>query len=326
MREINRRKLATLALSSGLAVASLKNSFAQGGYPERYIRVIIGFPAGSGADTVARFFASQISKLAGQPLVVENKPGAFSSIAFLTVGSAKPDGYTVLWTGSSIMAGGKHMVKNLAFDADKDFVPVAAFAEFPFVLVVSGKSKVTNLQELVQEIRSKPRALYGHFNPPAYLTTAVLMSRLGVKAEPVPYRGAGAAVPELNNGTLDFMILDAAFAVGLIQSGMLRALAVTSAERVPSLPDVPTMTEAGLSDLQATPWWGAWFPVGTPQPIVDKFHSWFVQVAKDPKTAEFLNKIAVLPVAVDASGVRERLRVDAAMWDRWSGEIGLTPN
>lgn len=307
----------------GATSCVLGSAFAQEDYPSKPIRVVIGFPAGSGADTVTRFFASRVSELAGQPLIVENRPGAFSSIAFANVGAAKPDGYSILWTGSSIMAGGKYMINHMPYDPNKDFVPVAAFADFPFFLVVGANSKAKTVEELIRELKAKPRAIYGHFNPPAYLATAYFNSRTGVKAEPVVYRGAADALPDLENGTLDFMVMDGAFAVGPIKNGKIRALAVTSNTRAIDLPDVPTMVEAGVGTFEFTPWWGAWFPAGTPQPIVDKFAGWFRDVAAQPKTTEFLAKIAVVPVAAGPATVKARIASDTSMWDKLAKEVGM---
>ena len=223
------------------------------------------------------------------------------------------------------MAGGRHMIKNMPYDPQKDFTPIAAFADFPFVLVVGAKSKATNLEELFAVLKAKPRALYGHFNPPAYLATAYLNSRAGVKATAVAYKGAADSVPDLENGTLDFMVMDGAFAMGAIKAGRIRALAVTSAQRAPGLPDVPTMKEAGLPGFEVTPWWGAWFPAGTPQSMVDKFYGWFDHVAKKPETAEFLAKIAVLPVAEGPAAVRMRVQADAELWNNLAEKIGIKP-
>jgi tripartite-type tricarboxylate transporter receptor subunit TctC len=321
---INRREAGLLL--GGLAGAAFTGSaFAQADYPTRPIKIVIGFPAGSGADTVTRFFAARITELAAQPLVVENRPGAFSSIAFANVGGSKPDGYTILWTGSSIMAGGRHMVRNMPFDPDKDFTPVAAFADFPFVLVVGAKSSVKSASDLISAVRAKEKATFGHFNPPAYLATAYFNSQNGLRPQPVVYKGAADALPDLENGTIDFMVMDGAFAIGAIKSGKIRALAVTSAKRAAELPDVPTFIEAGLGSFNFTPWWGAWFPAGTPKPIVDKFTGWFKVVAAQPQTADFLRNVAVIPVAEGPEEVVARIKSDRDMWDKLAKEVGMTP-
>lgn len=294
-------------------------------YPSKAIVVVLGFPAGSGADIICRFFADQISTIAGQRLLIENRVGAFSAIAMANVGSAKPDGYKILWTGSSVMAGGRHMVKQMPNDPQKDFVPVGAFAEFPFVLVTGKKNSTGSLAEFIQDLKAKPRVLFGHFNPPGLLATAYFNSRIGIKADPVSYKGAASALPELENGTLDFMVMDAAFAIGPIKSGRIRAFAVTNDTRSPQLPDIPTMLEAGLGSFEFTPWFGAWFPTGTPTPIVDRFSGWLQTVAKNPNTAAFLEKFAVLPLAGGPEMVRSRIAADTLLWDKFAREAGITP-
>lgn len=294
-------------------------------YPSKPIVVVLGFPAGSGADIICRFFADQISAIAGQRLLIENRVGAFSAIALANVGSAKPDGYKILWTGSSVMAGGRHMVKQMPNDPQKDFVPVGAFADFPFVLVTGKENSAKSVAEFIQTLKAKPRVLFGHFNPPGLLATAYFNSRIGVKAESVSYSGAANSLPDLENGTLDFMVMDPAFAIGLIKSGRLRALAVTSDTRSPQLPDTPTMIEEGIGSFEFTPWFGAWFPAGTPTPIVEKFSSWLQTVAKDPNTSAFLQKFAVVPVAAGPEIVRSRIAADILLWDKFAPETGVKP-
>lgn len=294
-------------------------------YPLKPIVVVLGFPAGSGADIICRFFAEQVSALAGQRLLIENRVGAFSAIAMANVGSAKPDGYRILWTGSSVMAGGRHMVKQMPYNPQKDFVPVGAFADFPFVLVTGKGNSSKNLSEFIAHLKRKPRVLFGHFNPPGLLATAYFNSRTGIKAEPVSYRGAARSLPELENGTLDFMVMDSAFAIGPIKAGRLRALAVTSDTRSPQLPDVPTMIEAGIGTFEFTPWFGAWFPAGTPQPIVQKFSHWLQTVAKNPSTTAFLQKFAVVPVAGGPDLVQTRIDADIKLWDKFAPLTGVTP-
>jgi tripartite-type tricarboxylate transporter receptor subunit TctC len=142
----------------------------------------------------------------------------------------------------------------------------------------------------------------------------------------VSYKTTGDAIPDLTNGTLDYMILDGTFAVGQVKSGRIRALAATSAGRITALPDVPTMQEAGIKDFVFSPWWGAYVPAGTPQPIVDKISGWMGTMAKAPESAKFLDTMAALPVLDSPKEMDARLKSDRAMWDRLAADAKLSPS
>lgn len=283
---------------------------------------VIGFPAGSGADIMCRLFTNKVAEMAGQGITMVNKPGAFSSLSYATVASSKPDGYTFLMAGNSLMAAGHVFVKNLPFKRDS-FIPVTTIAETPFIVTVSGKSSIKTVKELIDHLKSKPRNRYGHNNPANFVATAYLKHLVGFEAEAVSYKGAADALVDVENGTLDFMILDAAFSIGHIRSGKLKAIAVTSAYRVPTLKDVPTMMELGFSDFEMNPWWGVYFPAGTPQAIIDKAEGWFSAVAKSPETARQLEPLGLVAVSQSADKMRGRLDADGKMWDRLSKLAGL---
>jgi tripartite-type tricarboxylate transporter receptor subunit TctC len=216
--------LALLGLVPGPSPAA-----AQQDYPNRALHVFIGFPAGSGADILGRYFAAQLEKLAGKPVVVENKPGANSNIAAGIVATAKPDGYSILFIASSNMAGSRFLFKSLPFDTVKDFTPVAAYAEIAFVLTVGAKSPIKSVAELTAYLKSRKQNKYGATNQTAILSTEYYKQLAGgVDAVHVAYRTAPEALPDVEDGTLDFMIMDGTFAVGPIKAGKIRALAVTT--------------------------------------------------------------------------------------------------
>ena len=305
-------------------IAGLSNASAQD-YPSRPIQAFLGLPAGGGADIMCRFFANKVAEMARQQIVIINKPGAFTSIAYQATAVAKPDGYSMLLTGNSIMAGGPHLVKDLPYDPKKSLVAATAFAATPFVLTVPAKSPHTSIAELVAHLKSKSRSTYGHTNPTAYLSTAYFKQLAGFEAEGVSYRTAADAVIDLEQGTLDFMIFDGTFAMAHIKSGRIRALAMTSDTRVAALPDVPTLKEVGFKDFDFNPWWGVYFPAGTPQPILDKMGEWFRQVAASPEAQKFLADNVLQPLPEDAGKAAARLEKDVQMWDRLAKLAGLQP-
>ena len=308
-----------LAVAFALALFGLvlgpRPAAAQQDYPNRPLHVFIGFPAGSGADILGRYFAAQLEKLAGKPVVVENKPGANSNIAAGIVASARPDGYNILFIASSNMAGSRFLFKNLPFDTVKSFTPVASFAEIAFMLTVSAKSPIKTVAELTAYLKSRKQNKYGATNQTAILSTEYYKQLAGVDAVHVAYRTAPEALPDVEDGTLDFMIMDGTFAVGPIKAGKIRALAVTSAQRIATLPDVPTMMEAGVGNFEFTPWWGAFVPAGTPQPIVAKLGAWMNQIARTDEARQFLERIAALPLSDDSKATAARLQDDIAKWE-----------
>jgi tripartite-type tricarboxylate transporter receptor subunit TctC len=289
------------------------------------MKVVIGFAAGSGADILTRFYAAKLGDLSGQSVVVENRPGAIGIMAGGVVAKAKPDGYTMMFSGNSMMAAGRWLVKDFPFDPDREFVPAAAMLETPFVLAVPAQSPTKTVAELVAILKPKSDNRSAYTNPTALVSTELFKMRTGVKSQTVSYRTAADAIPDLANGTLDFMILDGTFAVGQAKAGKIRILAATSAQRITALPDVPTMMEAGVPDYAFSPWWATYLPAGTPQPIVDKIAAWITTIAKSPDTAKFLDTMAAMPVVDDAAGIRARLKKDSETWNRLGAAANLQP-
>lgn len=321
-----RRTFVQGTLAAGAISALPRTAFTQEVYPSRPIHVTVGFAAGSGADILCRFYAAKLAELSGQSVIVDNKPGAVSVIAANVVAKSKPDGYTMLFSGNSVMVGGKYLVKDLPFDPVKEFISGGAFLETPFVIAVGAQSPAKNVSELVALLKSKTGNRSAYTNPTGQLSTALFKQRTGVVSESVSYRTTGDAMPDLTNGTLDYMILDGTFAVGQVKSGRIRVLAATSAGRISALPDVPTMQEAGIPDYVFSPWWGAYLPAGTPQPIVDKVAGWMSQMAKAPESAKFLDTMAALPVLDSAREMDERLKRDRSMWDKLASDAKLSPS
>ena len=308
-----------------LVVSALVGAAGADDYPNRPIHVVIGFAAGSGADILTRFYASKLAEISGQSTVVENRPGAVGVIAATVVTKAKPDGYTVLFSGNTIMAGGRHLLKDFPFDSDKDLVPAAAFLETPFVLAVSAKSPAHSIAELVTLLKSKPRNRSGYTNPTGLLSTELFKAKTGVESESVSYKTTADAVPDLADGTLDFMILDGTFAVGQVKAGRIRVLAASTNRRITALPDLPTMEEAGVPDYHFSPWWAAYLPGGTPPAITGKVEAWMGAISKTPEATQFLDTMAALPVIGDANWVRARIASDRAVFDRLAAAAHLEP-
>jgi tripartite-type tricarboxylate transporter receptor subunit TctC len=297
----------------GLCVAVVPAT-AQQDYPSRPLHVLVGFPPGSGADILGRYFTTQMEKLAGRPVVVENKPGANSNIAAGLVAKARPDGYSILFIANSNMAGSRYLFKNLPFDTVKDFTPAASFAQIAFVLTVGARSPIKSMAELTAYLKGRTQNKYGTTNQTAILASEYYKQVAGVQGVNVAYRTAPEALPDVEDGTLDFMIMDGTFAVGPIKAGKIRALAVTTAQRIASLPEVPTMIEAGLG-FEWSPWWGAYLPAATPAAIVAKIGGWLNQITRTDETRVFLERIAALPMHDDGQAANARLLADIGRWE-----------
>ena len=293
-------------------------------FPTRPIQAVIGFPAGSGADIMCRYFATRAGEIAGQSIVIVNKPGAFGSLSYAQVASSRPDGYTILLAGNALMSASRSFIKTLPFER-KSFVPATTFAETPFIVTVPGTSDLKTVPELISHLKAKQKNRYGTNNPANVAATAYLRSLTGFQAEAVTYKAAADALTDVGNGTLDFMIFDGAFAIGHIRAAKLKALAVTSAYRIPILPGVPTMQEAGFKDFEFNPWWGVYLPAGTPQAIVDKVGGWFAQVAKAPETASKLEHMVLVPSVEGPARMNAKLDKDGVMWATALKAAGIEP-
>lgn len=307
-----------------LAASPAGPAAAQQDYPSRPMQAVIGFPAGSGADIMCRTFTNRVQEMAGHSIVMVNKPGAFGSLSYAQVASAKPDGYTFLMAGNALMSAGASFVKNLPFDR-RSFVPVTSIAETPFIVTVSASSPIKTVSELIAHLKSRPKNRYGTNNPANVVATAYLRSSQGFSAEPVNYKGAADALVDVENGTLDFMIFDGAFVIAHIRSGKLRPLAVTSNYRVKALPEVPTMIEAGFKDYEFNPWWGVYVPAGTPQPVIDKLAGWFSAVARSDEIAKALDPLVLVPIAITAAEMNKRLDADGPIWNDNLKAAGIEP-
>jgi tripartite-type tricarboxylate transporter receptor subunit TctC len=272
--------LCVAALFSGLALAQA--------FPTRSIHLIVGYSPGGGNDLIARIVAAKLQDKVGQPVIVENKPGAQSIVAAELVAKAPPDGYTLLM-GSPGLATNPFLYRDLGWDAKKDFAPISLLGTVQNVLVVNPALPVKSVAELVALAKKQPGTL--NFASPGAGTSLHLAAELFKEAEGidivhVPYKGGGQAMNDVLAGKPEMMFQVVGAALPYIQSGKLRALAVTGTERSSVLPDVPTMVEAGVPNYSAYTWNGLLAPAGTPRAIIDKLHAAIVKAMNDPSVVE----------------------------------------
>ncbi len=278
-----------LAGCAGLAFGSA--AVAADNYPSRPISLIVPFPPGGGTDISARLLATKLGGVTGQTVVVDNRPGAAGQIAADSVARTTPDGYTLLFANSGMLAINPWLYK-LQNDPATAFEPVSMFSDLPFILVVSNRVPAKNLQELIKLAKEKPDqytyASSGTGGAP-HLAGEIFQQATGTKLLHVPYKGGGQALGDLVAGHVDMLFASVLETASYVRSGQLRALAVTGAERSPALPDVPTLEEGGVEGAQVGSWTAVFVPKGTPTAVKSRLAEMIAQVAAAPDVQETLN-------------------------------------
>lgn len=271
-----------LVLTAALALG--QPAWAQAVYPSQPVRLIVPFAPGGGTDLIARVVGKKLGERLGQPVIVENKPGASAIIGAEAVARSAPDGYTLLMATTAISSNGS-LYKNISYDLKKDFAPISMLANAPAVLVVNPAVKVESLKDLISYARQRPGevnyASYGVGTAP-HLVAELFQQSSGVSLFHVPYKGGGPAVLSTLSGETKLLFPSLVPVMTHIKSGKLRALAIASDKRVAILPDVPTFHEAGM-DFETGTWFGIVAPGGTPTPVIDRLHKEIVVALKDPE-------------------------------------------
>jgi tripartite-type tricarboxylate transporter receptor subunit TctC len=306
-----------LALALGLVIAMAARATRGDDYPSHSIRLIVPYAAGGGADSVARVIAKRVGETIGQAIVIENRGGAGSIIGTELVNKAEPDGYTLLMGQSGPISINPAVYKNLPYDPLKDFAPVTMTTAYPYLMVVSSALGVKTLQEFVALARSKPGELnYGTTGVGAanHLVTELFDGKAGIRMTHIPYRGTALAVTDLLAGHVQVVFADPISALPHINAGTLRALAVTSKERSPVAPDVPTISESGYPGFDAIAWHGILAPANTPPAIINKLNTEIVAALKDPETKALLEKQAMQTVGNSPEAFASFIRQDIAVW------------
>ena len=286
-------------------------------YPSHPIRLIVPYAPGGGADAVARIVAKRVGETIGQPIVIENRGGAGSILGTEMVARAEPDGYTLLLGQSGPISINPAVYQTLPYDPVRDFAPITMTTAYPYILVVNAKLPAKTLQEFVALARSRP----GEFNygttgigAANHLVTELFSARAGLKMTHVPYRGTALAVEDLVAGQVTMVFADPVSALPQIQAGALRALAVTSKERSPVAPDVPTLAESGFPGFDAIAWHGILAPAKTPPAIIRKLHDEIVKALDDPPTKALLEAQAMQTVGNTPEQFAAFIGKDIAVW------------
>ena len=309
-----------------LAAALLAAPLHAQDYPNKPSRMVVGFPPGGGTDVVARIITPRYSELLGQPVVIENRPGATGTMAAGQVAKTAPDGYTIMMGHVSVNAIAPAMFTSLTYDVIKDFAPIGLAAAVPHFITVHPSVSSQSLKELIQFLRSKPGMTFpsaGNGSMP-HLAGEIFQSLAGVKLVHVPYKGSGQSMQDLLGGqhlvAFDTMPASSPH----VRSGKLRALATSSAARLPAFSEVPTAEEAGVAGYQVITWYGVFAPAGTPPAIVNRLHAELVKAMQTPDVKSKLDGIGA-----DGSFSRAPedfaalVRADTARYAKIVKEIGL---
>ena len=311
---IARRGVLALALCAAFASPALAQT-----YPSRPIHLIVPYPAGGGTDFFARLIGGKMADLLGQPVIVENKPGAATNLGADYVAKAQPDGYTILLGDVATFAANQSLYKKIPFDAGRDFAPISLTARFLTVLLVNpAKLKVASVAELVAAAKAEPGKIdvaHAGVGNPFHLAAVAFQQAAGIKLNEIPYRGAAPAVQDLLAGTVPIMFVDYATARSHIASGALKALGVAALESRSELPGVPPVAAtAGLAGFEAWPWQGFVAPAKTPPDIIAKLHDTFVAAVSDPVIRQKLVDAGLEPLQSSPQEFADYRSKEAARW------------
>jgi len=308
--------LQTSALAAGIAaIFALGTSLpARAEYPEKPIRAIVPFAPGGANDVMGRMMSPEISKLLGQPVIVENKPGAGGNIGLDYVAKSKPDGYTILYSATASTQN-PALYRNLPFDPIKDLQPVAEIAQAPYVILVNPKLPFRSAQDLVEYARRNP----GKLNAASgglgtQLSVEMFKIKNKITVEIIPYPGTGPASVAVRTGTADFAIMDISAYTGFLAAGQVKALAVAGERRLSSLPDVPTAREAGLGDYLAGTLFGVYVQGATPNDIVQKLNATVNKIIATPDMIAKLRKLGSEPNPKSVDVFTKFVHSEIAQW------------
>jgi len=314
----------TFALATALLAFAATIARAADDYPSRPIRVVVPFSPGGAVDGPMRLIGQSLGRRLGQPVVVENKPGAGATIGTDVVAKSAPDGYTLL-LASQTNAISATLYAKLPFDPIEDFTPITLIGREPGVVVVNPAVPVTTLSQLIAYVRERPGQVdYASSGNGSgqHLFAALLASKTGMKMNHVPYKGSGQATTDLLSGVVAMAIPGTAGMVGHIKAGKLRALAVTGATRSPQLPDVPTVMEAGVPDYVAYVWMGLFAPKGTPPAIVERLQREVLAVLAENETKQFMATAGIEIVGSTPAAFGTFFRQEKDLWAKVIRDTG----
>ena len=324
--------MSPLVRLAALAIAGLGwhlGAIAAESYPTKPIRVIVTFPPSGQTDVVARAIQPYLESRVGQPVVVENRPGAGGTIGVDAVAKAAPDGYVIGVGPMGALTVNMSLQDKMPYDTLKDLVPVGMLTTTPFVLAAPLSSQFKSLSEVIALAKTKPGSLsigHGGIGTAMHLTALLLNHMAGVNITLVPYRGSAPVFADVVAGHIPLGVGDSTAALAVIRSGQVKALGVSSLKRDRSMPDVPTFAESGLPGYEAMGWFGVVAPAGTPRDIVTKLNEAVVGALKDPGVAERMRAVGAEPYPTSPEEFGQFIRTEIAKWAKVVAQAGLKAN
>ena len=314
-------------LASILALASLLPGIALAQpYPDKPVRVLVGFSPGGFTDVLARLVSQKLQERLGQPFVVENKPGAAGTIAADQVAHAKPDGYTLLLGHSNSNSIAPALYPKLTYNVIKDFTPIAHIASTPFILTVHPSVTADNVRSFVEYAKTHPlRYASSGQGSGQHLAAEQFALQSGIKMTHIPYKGSGQAITDLLSGQVELNFESPPNTMQHIKAGKLKALGITSARRSPLLPEVPTIAEQGLSGYEIIQWFGVFGPPGMPKTIVDKLNAEINAIVKLPDVAEKIESQGGTIYGGTPAAFASYIETDTAKWDKLVKAANIKP-
>ncbi|MBC7380834.1 MAG: tripartite tricarboxylate transporter substrate binding protein [Burkholderiaceae bacterium] len=313
--------LAALALTANAPV------YAQDSYPDKPVRIVVGFAPGGTNDILARTLSIKLGEKFKQSFVVDNKPGANSAIGNDIVAKAKPDGYTLLVSSSGGLTVNPVLMNNLAYDPVKDYEPIALLGSFPLVVTINPALPVTTMAGLVEYAKKNKGGSLDHgvATSSFQLVAESLANTAGIKFNHINYRGSGPTVIALIGGEIQVAVLDSAAVMTQVKAGKLRALAVTTAKRSAALPDLPTAAESGLPGYDVPIWTALMAPKGTPEPVLAKLRNAVKDILAEKDTIDKLQALGMDPGNTDGPALMKRISTDISRWAAVARTANIKP-
>lgn len=323
-RSFLRNALAT-ALPARLGLPAMAQPAPQGTWPNRPVRVIVPFGAGSGNDIVARLVSDYMSRSLGQPFVVDNRVGASGSIGADAAARSAPDGYTLFVTTNTTQAANPALMKKLSYDPIKDFAPIGRIANTPAMLVVNPSLPVHNIQELIALAKSRPGKLIYASGSAGTLVPAAMLTRMaGIDMLHIPYKTIPPALNDVVAGHVDLMFTDMATGTPQVKGGKVRAIGVSSLQAVSTLPDVPPIA-ATIKGFELLAWYAMYAPAGTPVPIIERLHRELQAAVNTPAVSDSLRALGLQPMSSTPKELAEFSRSELARWGQLIRSAGIEP-
>jgi tripartite-type tricarboxylate transporter receptor subunit TctC len=319
-------KLAAKLFAALAVLLAAQTASAQSGYPDRAVKILVGFTPGTAPDVVARILADRFAEAWGAPFVVENIPGAGSNIATDRVAKAVADGYTLLMGGNGALVINQSLFETLPFDPAKDFAPISQIFIAANVLVLPPEQPVKSIAELVALAKAEPGKLsYAHagVGTSQQLAAELFKYRAHVDIKGVPYRGTTAFMPDLLANRITMSFANITNVMPLVREGKLRALAITSAKRSASAIELPTMAESGFPGFEAVPWFGLLAPAGTPKDVLDKLHDETVKTLAMPEVRRKFDELGLEPVGNTPAEFAAIIKKETPQWAKVIRDAGI---